>query len=208
MLFMTRQDGAAAQPGDPPNEDSARRAELVAGLIEYSAQHGLSDMSLRPLAAAVGSSPRMLLYFFGSKEGLIREILMRSRDNQMILAEQWLQEAGSPAERVERLWQWLADPSHAGIERLFFESYARSLHDDDGAWRGFGEKSVHDWLPVIDRLLRTAARPSRSSGKAVPTFILATLRGLLIDLLATGNRARVGKGFAVLAGFLRAQYDT
>lgn len=180
--------------------DSARRAELLAKLIEYSAEHGLSGMSLRPLAAAVGSSPRVLLYFFGSKEGLVGEVLLRSREQQMVLVRQWLAEADEPAGRVERLWQWLADPAHAGIERLFFESYARSLHDVDGPWRGFGEQSVRDWLPVIDRLVRiTGGR--RDSG--LSTFVLATLRGLLIDLLATGERARVGRGFDLLATVLR-----
>lgn len=183
-------------------EDSVRRAELLAKLIAYSAEHGLSDMSLRPLAAAVGSSPRVLLYFFGSKEGLIREVLLRSRDNQMELVRQWLAEASGPAERIERLWEWLADPVHAGIERLFFESYARSLHDDEGPWRGFGHDSVNDWLPVIDRLVRTTASGGRRD-LAMSTFVLATLRGLLIDLLATGDRSRVGEGFDLLAQAVR-----
>lgn len=180
--------------------DSARRAELLNKLIDYSAEHGLSGMSLRPLATAVGSSPRVLLYFFGSKEGLIGEVLLRSREQQMALVRQWLAEADEPADRVERLWQWLADPAHAGLERLFFESYARSLHDVDGPWRGFGEQSVRDWLPVIDRLVRiTDGR--RDTG--LSTFVLASLRGLLIDLLATGDRARIGRGFDTLATALR-----
>lgn len=185
-------------------DDSARRAELLANLIDYSVEHGLSGMSLRPLAAAVGSSPRVLLYFFGSKEGLIREVLLRSRDDQMELVRQWLDEAADPAERIERLWQWLADPAHAGIERLFFESYARSLHDEDGPWRGFGQDSVRDWLPVIDQLVHTAAGGRRQRDQAMSTFVLAALRGLLIDMLATGDRRRVGKAFRILADAVRA----
>jgi AcrR family transcriptional regulator len=187
----------------PSSEDTARRTELLQALIAYSAEHGLSDVSLRPLAAAVGSSPRMLLYFFGSKEALVREILIRSRDNQFALVEQWLQSAATPAERIERLWQWLAEPEHAGIERLFFESYARSLHNDDGAWAGFGSASVSDWLPVIERLLSTTARAPRRGPGSMPTFVLAALRGLLLDLLATRDRERVGRAFAVLADLVR-----
>jgi AcrR family transcriptional regulator len=184
-------------------EDSARRAELLAKLIDYSVVHGLSGMSLRPLAAAVGSSPRVLLYFFGTKEGLIREVLLRSRDDQMELVRRWLAEAPGPAERIERLWQWLTDPAHAGIERLFFESYARSLHDDEGPWGGFGRESVDDWLPVIDRLVRTTVSGGGRRNRAVATFVLAAIRGLLIDLLATGDRRRVGKGFDLLVTLIR-----
>jgi AcrR family transcriptional regulator len=193
----------SAMPADASHDDSARRAELLARLIDYSAEHGLSGMSLRPLAAAVGSSPRVLLYFFGSKDGLIREVLLRSRADQMELVRQWVAEAPGPAERIERLWQWLADPAQAGIERLFFESYARSLHDDDGPWRGFGQQSVEDWLPVIDQLVQVTAGRSRRRDQALSTLVLAALRGLLIDLLATGDRRRVGKGFDVLADVVR-----
>jgi AcrR family transcriptional regulator len=181
----------------PSVDDSVRRAELLNALIAYSAEHGLSGMSLRPLAAAVGSSPRMLLYFFGSKEALIREVLIRSREDQFALVEQWLRDAVTPADRIERLWRWLAAPEHAGVERLFFEGYARSLHDGDGAWTGFGPASVADWLPVIERLLAP-------TGRRMPTFVLATLRGLLLDLLATGDRKRVGQAFATLADVVRA----
>jgi AcrR family transcriptional regulator len=191
-------DGAGAS-----SEDTARRAELLQALIAYSAEHGLSDVSLRPLAAAVGSSPRMLLYFFGSKEALVREVLIRARENQFELVEQWVRQAAAPADRIERLWQWLADPEHSGIERLFFESYARSLHNDDGAWAGFGRASVSDWLPVIDRLLSTTVRGSGRGAGPMPTFVLAVLRGLLLDLLATRDRERVGQAFAVLAEVVR-----
>jgi len=198
---MTQSETAS----DSSGEDTARKSELVRKLLAYSAEHGLSRMSLRPLAAAVGSSPRVLLYFFGSKEGLVRAVLIRSRENQYRLVEQWLAEASSPADRIERLWQWLADPEQAGVERLFFESYARSLHDEDGAWAGFGKTSVSDWLPFINRMLGAmAGRPGRDTDP-MPTFVLASVRGLLLDLLATGERDRVGRAFGVLADLVRRE---
>jgi AcrR family transcriptional regulator len=200
---MTQSGTAAHLPGD----DSARKGELVQKLLAYSAEHGLSSMSLRPLAAAVGSSPRMLLYFFGSKEGLIREMLIRSRENQYQLVERWLAEASSPADRIERLWQWLADPEHAGVERLFFESYARSLHDEGGAWAGFGQTSVSDWLPFINRMLTAMAERPGSDADPMPTLVLASVRGLLLDLLATRDSARVGRAFGVLADLVRREAE-
>lgn len=196
------QSGTAAETS---GEDSVRKAELVRKLLAYSAEHGLSGMSLRPLAAAVGSSPRVLLYFFGSKEGLIREVLVRNRETQYQLVERWLAEATTPADRIERLWEWLADPEHADVERLFFESYARSLHDKEGAWAGFGESSVSEWLPFIDRMLAAMADRPGGDTDPMPTFVLASVRGLLLDLLATGDRTRVGKAFGVLADLVRRE---
>ncbi|MGH3383622.1 MAG: TetR family transcriptional regulator [Nocardioidaceae bacterium] len=192
-------------PADPEEKpESARKAELVAKLLDYSAEHGLSSMSLRPLAAAVGSSPRVLLYLFGSKDELIREVLVRSRRNQQALAETWVNEASEPAERIGRLWTWLSDPAQAGIERLFFESYARSLHDVDGPWRDFGADSVADWVPVIEGFLVTGTRRRRSTRtRQLATFVLATMRGLLIDLLATGDLARADAGIRMLQDHVR-----
>src|SRR5262245_37270234 len=74
---------AAAGPADP--EASPRKRELLAATLAYAAANNLADLSLRPLAAAIGSSPRVLLYLFGSKEGLIREVLAAARAEQLAL---------------------------------------------------------------------------------------------------------------------------
>ena len=193
MIEDSNDDAEVAEAG-PVGEgarDSERRRELVTRLIEYSAANGLSGMSLRPLAAAVGSSPRVLLYFFGSKEGLVREILGHARVNQLELVERSLAEQDLDRKPIEVLWEWLTDPGHAEIEKLFFESYARSLHDKDGAFREFGAASVADWLPPLAQLLSDQP-PERA------TLVLAAIRGLLLDLLATGDRERVQRAFADL----------
>ena len=183
----------------PSADESARKAELAARLLDYSTAHGLSGMSLRPLAAAVGSSPRMLLYFFGSKEGLIREVLSMSRANQMNLVERWLEDGAPPqADSVTRLWQWLTDPAHAGVERLFFESYARSLSDHAGPWADFGKDSVADWLPFVARMLGPEDKHGEPENHAAATLVLAVLRGLLLDLLATGETERIHDAFSLL----------
>ena len=62
--------------------DEARRAELLDRAVDYVCRYGLAELSLRPLAKAVGSSPRVLLYYFGSKEALVVEIVRRGRDRQ------------------------------------------------------------------------------------------------------------------------------
>jgi AcrR family transcriptional regulator len=168
------------------NPDGARRAELLDRLLAYSASHGLSDVSLRPLAAAVGSSPRVLLYFFGSKAELVREVHRHARREQLSVLDDALAGHDEPGAAVLALWRWLTDPAHHNVERFFFEGYARSLHDTDGPWRGFGEESVREWLPRLESVL---GDPDRA------TLLLAALRGLLLDLLATGDRGRVDAAF-------------
>jgi AcrR family transcriptional regulator len=175
-------------------EESRRRDELLAELLEYSATHGLSEVSLRPLAAAVGSSPRMLLYFFGSKEGLVRAVHRHAREVQFRLLADVLEGCSDRREALRALWEWLSAGAHHNVVRFFFESYARSLHDRDGPWQGFGEASVREWLPPIRRAL--------GGSHADATLVLAVLRGLMLDLLATGDTDRVQGAFEELLATL------
>ena len=62
--------------------DETRRAELLDRAVDYVCRHGLAELSLRPLAKAIGSSPRVLLYYFESKEAMVVEIVRRGRARQ------------------------------------------------------------------------------------------------------------------------------
>ena len=65
--------------------DEARRRELLEACVDYVCRHGLADLSLRPLAKAVGSSPRVLLHYFESKENLVVEIVLHGRARQQAM---------------------------------------------------------------------------------------------------------------------------
>jgi AcrR family transcriptional regulator len=167
---------------------SARRNELLEAAYRYVLAHGLADLSLRPLAAAIGSSPRVLLYLFGSKDGLVRALLARARSEELELLEN-LSGRGPCAleEAAGLLWDWLADPGRRALLRLWVEGYARSLIDPGGPWGGFAAATVEDWLAV----LATMQGPGGRDGARERTAVLAILRGALLDLLATGDEERV-----------------
>jgi AcrR family transcriptional regulator len=159
---------------------SARRAALLAAAYEYVLANGMADLSLRPLAASTGTSPRVLLYLFGSKDGLVREILAHARTEQREMLRAGLAAGGDP---VDALWSWLSAPEQRSTIRLFVEAYARSLHPDPGPWRGFARDSVSEWLESLGELGVSS------------TLHLALLRGLLFDLLATGEVGRVNAAY-------------
>jgi AcrR family transcriptional regulator len=173
---------------------SARRAELLEAAYRYALEHGLADLSLRPLATAVGSSPRVLLYLFESKDGLVRALLARARADELeFLAE--LGEGGAgPADGLaavaERTWFWLVAEQHRALLTLWAEAYTRSLVDPDGAWSQFARATVQDWLAVLAAAQPVAERDTEA-GLAERTLMLAVLRGALLDLLATGDTERV-----------------
>jgi AcrR family transcriptional regulator len=176
-----------------PASPSAREAELLELAYAWVLAHGLSDLSLRPLASAIGSSPRVLLFLFGSKEDLVRRILARARADELARL--------SPAEdlrsTVLATWAWLADPAHGGLLRLWVEAFGRSLIDPTGPWAEFARATVEDWLAVLAAAQPPAVRRT-ARGRGQRTVALALLRGALLDLLATGDRKRVDA--AVRAG--------
>jgi AcrR family transcriptional regulator len=173
---------------EAPASSSPRRAELLARTLEYAARNNLSELSLRPLAAEIGSSPRVLLYLFGSKEGLLREVLAASRAQQLAVVQGAMRECAQPGDVLGRLWAWIREPGHHGIARLFFESYSRSLGGGE-PWATFALDSVRDWEPPLRSILTRPDAPPPTDADV--TLALAVLRGLLLDLLATGEADRV-----------------
>jgi AcrR family transcriptional regulator len=166
---------------------SARREELLERAYGYALAHGLASLSLRPLAEAVGSSPRVLLFLFGSKDGLVRALLERARADELDFLGS--APAGDLAAVGGRVWDWLADPERRGLLTLWVEAYARSLVEPDGPWGGFAARTVDDWLDLL-AATQPAARRRSAAGAAERTAVLAVLRGAMLDVLATGDVPR------------------
>src|SRR5205807_11030 len=116
----------------PRAPDPERRAALLAAATEHVLEHGMGNLSLRPLARALATSPRMLLYHFGSKEQLVTEVLAAARVRQAELTAAWAsgQPDQSPAQLLRRFWHWQID-EHRPFLRLFFEVYALALQDSE-----------------------------------------------------------------------------
>jgi AcrR family transcriptional regulator len=178
-----------AAPSVTLEPGSARKRELLEAAYRYVLGNGLADMSLRPLAKAIGSSPRVLLFLFGSKEGLIRALLARAREDELGYLGALRGSLGMAATGRE-IWSWLAAPPHRALLALWVEGYARSLLGEPGAWAEFGADTVRDWLGLL-AARQPAARRDTAAGEDERTLLLAVLRGALLDLLATGDTDRV-----------------
>ncbi|MFC9497939.1 TetR/AcrR family transcriptional regulator [Streptomyces sp. NPDC056982] len=171
---------------------SPRRHELLEAAYAYALRSGLGELSLRPLAEEIHSSPRVLLYLFGSKDGLISALLARARADELAHMQQ-VAESRDGAEGLQpialELWRWLSDEAHQGLLTLWVESYARSLIEPDGPWAGFARDTVSDWLALLASGQPAAIRDTEAA-LTQRTLVLAVLRGAMLDLLATGETAR------------------
>ncbi|WP_225094633.1 TetR/AcrR family transcriptional regulator [Streptomyces sp. CoH27] len=179
-----------------------RRAQLVAAAVDHVTAQGIADLSLRRLGAAIGVSHRMLIHYFGSKEQLLVEIVRTSERRRRDEFSRLRTEPGlSPADVARRLWRQLTDPALAGQERLFFEICGHALRGRPEAVPVL-DGLVTDWLePLV--AAETAAGVDPVTAQSRARLELATVRGLLLDLLATGDRAGVD---AAMEEFLRLYY--
>jgi AcrR family transcriptional regulator len=173
----------------------SRKEQLLDLAHAYVQEHGLADLSLRPLAAAIGSSPRVLLFLFESKDGLVKALLARAREDEVRLLESLPDEDLIGTART--VWGWLRDPAHRAPVTLWSEAYTRSLVEKDGPWAGFAERTVTDWLEFLAARQSDGVRGT-AEGAALGTAVLSALRGALLDLLATGDEHRVTAGLELM----------
>jgi AcrR family transcriptional regulator len=174
---------------------SQARDRLLAAAVSHALQAGIADLSLRELAAAIGTSHRMLLYHFGSREGLLVAVTQAVEQQQRdaLLTSGTL---GDPTQA----WQRLSDPSLWPQERLFFELYSHALLGRPGTEQFLGG-IVETWAGPITAAL-VAAGADENTARADARLGVAVVRGLLLDLLATGDHAGVDQAFA---RFVRAR---
>ncbi len=172
--------------------DEQKRVDLLERIVDYVMANGLSDLSLRPLAQAVGTSPRVLLYYFTSKEELIAGVMDGARERQRAIFGTLPRNAATYADTVRAAWGVMSAPQHEPVFRLFFEVYGLALQDPK-RFPGFLKRAVEDWLDYLEpSALRDGYTPR--DARAIATVILAGYRGFLLDLCATRDRTRIARG--------------
>jgi AcrR family transcriptional regulator len=187
-------------------EGRSAKERLLDAVIEHFTADGLADQSLRRIAEAVGTSHRMLLYHFGSKDGLLLEVVreVEARTQAQFAA---IGDAVAP-ERVDELvrsmWRYVADPAHEDFERLFFALYGRALQGEASA-RPLLKDDIENWLEANTSVTAAAGVPP-GTARAHPRHGLAVTRGLLLDLLATGDRAGIDAALDVFARRYRGRW--
>lgn len=161
--------------------DAERRRQLLDALVAEFAAGGIGDRSLRAVADAVGTSHRMLLHHFGSREDMLVAIVEEVERRQMGLLTEL---PTDPAESFAAMWADLRRPELRHSERLFFECYARGAQGEKPFTR-MVPGAVDGWLTEVEAASDSPVDP------AVARLGLAVIRGLLLDLVATDDDAGV-----------------
>jgi AcrR family transcriptional regulator len=166
------------------------RQRLLGRAVQYVAENGISDVSLRQLAAALGTSHRMLIHHFGSKQGLWIEIVRAVEERQREALSDIIPDPARPSKEAMRAWwKHISDPALWPNERLFFELYGQALQGRPHTSEVL-DGIVDDWLDPIAQASIDRGVPA-DIARAHARLGIAVTRGLLLDLLATKAVAEV-----------------
>ncbi len=172
--------------------DLAARQELLDQVVDYLAEHGLGDSSLRPMAAALDTTPNRLMHHFGSKEALLAAALHRTELLHRQVELRWVarQPSISQSEILRRWWRWMLasrtnlNQVRLGLEAVTLDATVTGLAGEVRA------EQIGGWRVNIEhRLLGLGIAPTDACAEA--TVIKAAFTGLTLDLLATGDRRRL-----------------
>jgi AcrR family transcriptional regulator len=179
------------------------KEKLLEAVADVALAGGIADRSLRAIAEAAGTSHRMLIHHFGSREGLLVDVIGAVEARQRgALTELVADSIQAPGNLADRFWKHLRSPELAPQERLFFEVYGQALQGRQWA-KPLLEGVVENWVgPVAAMLEAEGIRPD--TARTVARLYVAVGRGLLLDVLATGDGHEVDAAMQCFSEMLLA----
>ncbi len=168
---------------------------LLEAAIDHFARNGVGDTSLRGIAEGVGSSHRMLIYHFGSREGLLAEVTREVEVRQRAVMTATYDAGLPPLEAAAAYWEQTVEAT-LRYGPLFFELAAHAMQGKAHA-QALRDELIAAWLPSVTALCQAIGIPEAQS-ETHARLALGAARGLLLDLLVTGDRAEAAKAADLL----------
>ena len=166
---------------------SNRKQEWLDAALAYMSERGVANLSLRPMAAALGTSPRMLMFHFKSKEGLLREVLgelharLQASFRAMVCADRGPRRVAP----LKQFWQWATSPSNLPYLRLLYEIQVIAAQNP-GEYARYLKEASETWHAISLQALSPAIRTG-----PMATLCVAVFDGLFLELMSTGDQRRL-----------------
>jgi AcrR family transcriptional regulator len=182
---------------------STRKAALLQDLITYLVKRGVADVSLRPMAAAVGTSARLLIFHFRSKERLLLEVLDEMQARLQRSLGDLLDEPRPPQSAPLRLfWDWAMKDANFAQLRVLYQLHILAAQDPKSYGRYLKRNSLN-WLESVQAILQPAQR-----SPALATLIVAVFDGLFIEVMSSGDRRRASAAIDDFIAMARKHTNT
>ncbi|MFF3873727.1 TetR/AcrR family transcriptional regulator [Streptomyces sp. NPDC001978] len=171
----------------PRPVNAEKRAELLKQVVYYLQHHGLAQLSLSPLAEAIGTTKRMLLYYFGSRENLLAQALAASRPDAHAMFDD-VHDAAGLREAAQALWKAITVGEQSGAIRVLLQLLSLAATDPD-QYGSLAADTVEVMIgPIAAAYVRLGHPPEQA--RAGATLLVSGLRGLCQDRLVTHDASR------------------
>jgi AcrR family transcriptional regulator len=172
---------------------SSRKVELLDAALRYLVKHGVANASLRPMAAALGTSPRILMFHFKSKEGLLQDVF-EELNSRLQTSLRTMAATGFNPSRVpplKRFWQWATSKENFSYFRLLYEAQIVALQNPK-QYGGYLQKASGDWQAAAFGLMSPSLK-----GKAMASLCIAVFDGLMLERMSGGDLPRLTESLDV-----------
>jgi AcrR family transcriptional regulator len=175
----------------------SRKDELRDKALDYFLEHGLAELSLRPLADEIGTSSRLLIYHFETKEKLIAAVIEEAHTRSQRSFAELIEQANSDAD-LRLFWGWVTDAKNIGHARLLYEVQVLALRKPE-IYAQYLENASTSWLDVIESRI-----PQSPNSRAIATLCGAVIDGLLLDYMSTGDLGRTTDALHIFNSLLQS----
>ena len=184
--------------------DPARKPALLAQTLEYLLDKPLATLTFRTLATALGVSTFTLVYHFGTRAELIREVLRAISERATFMERRLVEDVTLDTyfENLELSWEWTLDSRNRQLQRLEFEAaMLESLHPDEYTFAG----GVHAFWRRIGREALIGFGLSEADAEVESRLLVDTVLGIQYDLVLNHDDAGAGAAFQRLMKIHRAR---
>jgi AcrR family transcriptional regulator len=175
-----------------------RKDVLCGKALDYCLAHGVAELSLRPLALKIGTSARLLIYHFGSRDGLIGAVMDEAHRRVQRSFGELMGGAGHKS-ALRTFWEWATDRRNSPYLRLIFEVQVLALHNP-AVYARYLEGTSSSWLALIEAVL-----PPSVDRRERATLCAAIIDGLILEFLSTGDLCRTSSALDIFDSMLRAR---
>jgi AcrR family transcriptional regulator len=157
----------------------SRREEMLDQVVDHVLEHGLIGLTLRPLAAAIGTSDRMLIYHFGSRDELVTAVVTRTNDRAVAEIRK-LEPADGVRAGVNALWRhYQTRPLHSCLD-VYVQAAATGLIGVEPYLSAVRDANERWYAALRDYLVACGAPRDRSA--RIMTLVDSALFGFHLDL--------------------------
>ncbi|HEY9078666.1 TetR/AcrR family transcriptional regulator [Magnetovibrio sp.] len=172
---------------------------LLQGATAWLMRNGADDFSLRNVAKDLNTSARMLVYHFGSKNGLLTAVLQGIA--AMWMSEVRVLESTALVEQLRRLWtQKLTTDAAQNLHVVTIQLWASGLASRDPLFAPFLHTLSKGWIDAFTPHFE-ARGLSREQAVARAMLAVAAIEGLLLHRV-TDQGLPADAAFELLMGVL------